>query len=71
MLHARALIDMGKTGQQPRRYSGGRSERYDERRAARGVTRAYAPGWSDAAAAAVSAGIRARGGGPDGVMAQQ
>ena len=40
-LYARAPIDMGKTGQQPRRYSGGRSERYDERRAARGVTRAY------------------------------
>ena len=34
----------------------------------RGVTRAVAPAWSDTAAAAVSAGIHARGGGRGAVM---
>ena len=52
----------------PRRYAGGRSERYDARRRERGATRAIAPGWSDVAAAAVLAGIEARGGGRSAAM---
>ena len=41
----------------PRKTGGGRSERYDERREARAVTREYAPGWSDAASRALSAAL--------------
>ena len=37
----------------PRRMGGGRSDRYDEKHAARGGGRTYLPSWSDAAAAAV------------------
>ena len=43
----------------PRKMCGGRSERYEERRAQRGAQRAIAPGWSDAAAAAVLAALHA------------
>ena len=42
----------------PRKTGGGRSDRYDERRNARSVTREYAPGWSDAASRALSAALK-------------
>ena len=44
-------------GGQPRRIGGGRSARYDSRRAERGVTGQYAAEWSDAAALAVHEGL--------------
>ena len=46
---------MGRTAREkkPRALGGGRSERYESRRVARKAERAYAPSWSDAAAAAV------------------
>ena len=40
-------------GRRPHRFGGGRAARYEERRAQRGIERAYAPAWTDAAAAAV------------------
>ena len=39
-------------GQRPRAIGGGRSGRYDERRASRGTRGSCAPAWSDAAARA-------------------
>ena len=46
---------MGRTAKdkRPRALGGGRSARYESRREARNADRAYAPGWSDAAAAVV------------------
>ena len=42
-----------KTAGGPRSVRGGRSERYEERRLARGTLAAKAPSWSDATAATV------------------
>ena len=46
---------MGHTAREkkPRALGGGRSARYESRRAARKAERAYAPAWSDAAATVV------------------
>ena len=46
----------------PRKTGGGRSDRYDERRASRAVTREYAPGWSDAASHALQVALKENAG---------
>ena len=46
----------------PRSHSGGRSHRYDARRAARGTEATLAPAWSDAAAAVVLQALHHRNG---------
>ena len=49
----------GAGGAKPRAVRGGRSERYEERRAERGTRGQYIEAWSDDAARAVLAGLRA------------
>jgi hypothetical protein len=44
------MVKPGASGARPRSLTGGYSERYEERHAARGATRRYAPEWTAAAA---------------------
>ena len=50
---------MANKAPRPRKHGGGRSTRYERRRVERGVRGANAPEWSDAAAHAVLAMLRA------------
>ena len=52
---------MAKKAPHPRKQGGGRSTRYDRRRAARGVLGAHAPEWSDAAAASMLRALEVHG----------
>ena len=63
-------MDAGRTKcSAPRAVGGGRSPRYEQRRAERGVVGAYAPEWSDAAAAAVLGALQEKSAGPRKVSA--
>ena len=53
----------------PRAVGGGRSPRYDKRAHRAGASKAYAPEWSDAAAAAVMAALQDKSAGPRKVSA--